>query len=154
MREIKFRVYDPITKKIYPVNDINFWLDQVNAHTHPNDKEKYELVDLDEGGILMQYTGLKDKNGKEIYEGDLVKLTGWYYKNERQKEKQDFDLVCRVEYDNTVACYNLIHVDLPGSYLKFFDVLIVTHDRQFEVIGNIYSNPELLEAITVHGAKK
>lgn len=67
----------------------------------------------------MQYTGLKDKNGKEIYEGDIT---------------TDGDMICRVEYD--VPVFTLKSISNGNDYNPFYENL--------EVIGNIYENPELL----------
>ena len=79
------------------------------------------------GLILMQYTGLHDKNGKEIYEGDIVK-----YRDSRGQhiEKVIFDKGC---------FYAGMHW---GSSTRVAPKLINT--RITEVIGNIYDNPELL----------
>ena len=106
MREIKFRVWDPAEKQMCHVIAADF---QDNAD-------------------LMQYTGVKDKNGVEIYEGDIIRgHTGRY----------QVDCVVRWSKGNcgfiaeptiierTYLCLN------PGS------------TKSYEVIGNIYENPEL-----------
>ena len=70
--------------------------------------------------VLMQYTGLKDKNGKEIYEGDIIQTPmGW---------------VASVFYDNNNVCFCL---DTDDDYNPCIG--------RYEVIGNIYENPELLK---------
>lgn len=138
MRTIKFRVWDNNYKYMnYKVlvgvygewekvkNDKNYsacsmWIEPKNvdykcepywAHFEPYHKDIK----------LMQYTGLKDKNGKEIYEGDILRNYGndiedWVVSYEEGKFIGIFDNVCEDLYE--------------------------IHD--FEVIGNIYENPELI----------
>jgi len=78
------------------------------------------------GGKLMQYTGLKDKNGKEIYEGDL------------------FNYMC----DDGCIEKNCEVVFNDGAFRTRWGCLIKDIiDWEFEVIGNIYENPELLNNI-------
>lgn len=124
MREIKFRAWDLKTKKTHTAENINFCgRKTVTVQYNPVKK-----ICLD-SAILMQYTGAKDKNGVEIYEGDVIRgHTGRY----------QVDCVVRWSLgncgfiaeptitDRTYLCLN------PGS------------TKSYEVIGNIYENPELV----------
>ena len=76
---------------------------------------------------LMQYTGLKDRNGKEIYEGDIRK--GDWVSGLQEGEYSGIQVM---KWDETNACFGW-----EGQYIPDF--------IKVEVIGNIYENPELLE---------
>ena len=83
--------------------------------------------------ILMQSTGLKDKNGKEIYEGDIVKFS----------DCDDDAHVTPVVWNKNYACFG---VSFSGKYPISFDYLeeFYTELKDIEVVGNIYEHPELL----------
>lgn len=113
MREIKFRAWNNEDKEMLD-NIQNTLFDQF-LHSGTFD--------------VMQYTGLKDKNGKEIYEADVV----------RQEEK-----VARILWNSLGAYYQLIEVGKLKGCPDLF-----THDGKtpyLEIIGNIWQNPELLSA--------
>lgn len=140
MREIKFRAWNKENEKMiysnetYPrsiykfefdiVSNFNFKLtkmvDRFNVKDDDGENyyiECYEPIDAD----IMQYTGIKDKNNKEIYEGDIVE----FYSN-----VEDEIITEKVEY----------HF---GIY-RAGDYFVGKIYNKCEVIGNIYENPELL----------
>lgn len=135
-REIKFRAYDKEVEKMTYFDDEDYLynypfilqLKQVfKKDSNYDDYEDFEYEDVTDKVELMEYTGLHDKNGKEIYEGDIVK-----YRDSRGQhiEKVIFDKGC---------FYAGMHW---GSSTRVAPKLINT--RITEVIGNIYDNPELL----------
>lgn len=133
MREIKFRAWDDSCNRMFnTVTSIEFGNNAAFIAVYGqtpffwramhNEDHKTELHQANgDDTFLMQYTGLKDKNGGEIYEGDVVRYGGLEYK---------------VEYDD--ASFNLIG-ELDSHTLGFVTL------QHCEVIGNIYENPELLK---------
>lgn len=81
--------------------------------------------------ILMQYTGLKDKNGIEIYERDIVKPLRGGLKN----------VILVITYCEIELCFYAIIPNKGRGYRR----LRITANKHFEVIGNIYNNPELIK---------
>lgn len=85
---------------------------------------------MQERGVLMQYTGIKDKNGREIYEGDIVNHPHFFIpemSSEWIKEDDTFE------------------VKIPEFYAFVVDMKEGSNGQFMEVIGNIYENPELLK---------
>ena len=157
MREIKFRVY---LDKMYYQNeyveydtnlaDIDFLNKTVTfaAYTDGEEVDNLEKYSFDENDILykkdlkiMQYTGLKDKNNKEIYEGDIVKFKDCSI--DGTKEFYNIGVIEREGKRDELVISQLI---FEKSYFteNYMDFINETFELS-EIIGNIYENPELLK---------
>ena len=84
-----------------------------------------------------QYTGIDDKNGKEIYEGDIVLLDCYYY------GEPAFDGEFKVIYDDINGMWLLVDLENKDRGVAFGEIRNY-YKAEIEVIGNIYDNPELL----------
>lgn len=128
MREIKFRAWNEVEEKMLNWNE---FLDTNMKNTF--------IAPESTGLILMQYTGLKDKNEKEIYEGDIVKSKlytsnyGKYFIGKVEYCGSSF--IVDINNDSDYHIYDLD--DFGENYRNNLEDL--------EVIGNMYENPELLE---------
>jgi uncharacterized phage protein (TIGR01671 family) len=141
----KFRVWDKLAERmIYPHND----------------NQQHFIIDLNgcfhnlqngSGGedyVIQQYTGLNDKNGKEVYEGDIVKIKRWYLRpfiNNKQEigyqhiegETEIGQVIWGWNSQKFLVSYEHIRYDDSEDFDK--------SSPRVEVIGNIFENPELLK---------
>lgn len=136
MREIKFRAKDKYTGK---------WVYGDLIHNQKVTKKGLEPrvmvggYEVDEDTI-SQYTGLKDVNNKEIYEGDIVKWTFFFYiGSEVQK-----DLVGIIKWYQGGSIFDVIKHDIEEAGFYGISDLNTDTESDCEIIGNIYDNKELL----------
>lgn len=163
MREIKFRAWDKEDKKLWKVVSIteSVWGDCEEAHIrvcelHENPSKKETDVRMSVEYELIQFTGLKDKNGKEIYEGDIIKYSFRDGNDINTRFMQIYNDGVNFKMKELYRDYWLEKVDgvlkiKHGHLTKYrgetnllCDVLALVI-YWYEVIGNIYENPELLE---------
>ncbi|MCI6189884.1 MAG: YopX family protein [Clostridium sp.] len=136
-REIKFRIWA----------DNKFYNKCLVGNTNNTNDEKWtcpmvwlekqkEWVHCD-NGIICQYTGLKDKNGKEIYEGDVVLLTCYNY------EEPVFGGKFKVIYDDINGMWLLVDLENKDRGFAFGEIRSY-YKAEFEVIGNVFEKGILL----------
>ena len=131
----KFRAWDTHEQKMFTNDELIIW----DGNVYANDSKKLSCNYLNGWSIdeayLMQSTGLFDRNGQEIFEGDIV---------------TDGDVISDIKYHQTLGFYMIgkYGFSVPfgqGVDVEYFEEFAVHVSKTFEVIGNIYENQELLE---------
>lgn len=132
-RQLKFRAW--FDGHMYEVAKLDFWGDPDQASCDlagPGENGEWdELFDIYVGEVeLMQYTGLKDKNGVEIYEGDIVEnTTQTVYLGDKYE----------VVWNKNYAGYQLMSNGFTSN------IPLIQNFMSYKVIGNIFENPELIQ---------
>lgn len=122
-REIKFRVWKT-NLKCFAIFDLNFTSDILSFKDCINCTVETIQKDINENSIITQFTGLTDKHGKEIYEGDILKAHGLVAWNDVEHRWSAIDL----NWNDNKEWHDIDYLTSP-----------------FEVIGNVFENPELLK---------
>lgn len=94
---------------------------------------------------IMQFTGLKDKNGKEIYEGDIVRFL-WNPVFNEPSAMPEFEYTRPVSYYEKWGCFVMTIFSTKGENQHVAVGSPTEAGGEIEVVGNIYENPELLES--------
>lgn len=148
MREIKLRAWDKQNQRIVNFGTPDFWYlsegGPIGCHNGGGDPDT-SIDDYE----LMQYTGCQDKNGVEIYEGDIISTPFGNYDPTSQSKKAIIGLV---EFDLEHQSYQMrlgekptgkaaVALNIGPPFTGFFK----RRADESEVIGNIYANPDLLK---------
>lgn len=133
MRELKFRVWDNLKKEW--VSNKNIWRMKTDPNgigeIHPN---TFYWKQHPQAFTIQQYTGLKDKNGVEIFEGDIMRTL-----NYDSRKDEDIYMYGEVYYNEDLAAF-------MKKYSIFKDPMyLLSTDIFSEVAGNIFDNPELIK---------
>nr|DAV14505.1 MAG TPA: YopX protein [Caudoviricetes sp.] len=131
MREILFRGKRTDNKKWVVDNSVLFFKNSTKIYGALNGWREVEVI----SETIGQYTGLTDKNGTKIFEGDIVKVRLLYSNGERATE------ITTVVYDENNCCYSPMNWKESCQWCDYS-----TSIKEIEVIGNIYDNPELLRS--------
>ena len=127
MRELKFRAWDKVGKKMWKVSSMKFFGEKgdFDLQVEGNEDEEWEK---EPEFTVMQYTQMKDKNGREIYEGDICHYIDYYCGDHLYKSG-----VGEVVFDE-----GAFHVR-EATELNSAEI----SNLEYRVIGNVYQNPEL-----------
>ena len=135
MREIKFRAWDKKRNVMWePIAFIRL-LQYLFFENFPNATAYQEIKHHFNDIVWLEYTGLKDSQGKEIYEGDVIQWAGL----EVQNGKQIYPLRKRA-VGMTADAFRDSFIDDC-----FHTQNLLEHGKNLEIIGNIYENPDLIK---------
>lgn len=135
MREIKFRAFDKEKKRM--IASVGFGDSDAGRYWK---QEEYMIGggESSRDWIPMQFTGLLDKNGKQICEGDIVMWKDGEYKHPSNPR------IAEVRFDPEL-CFFAFNVD-GGHKFGYSNFAYSDTEKHLEIIGNIHQNPELLNA--------
>jgi uncharacterized phage protein (TIGR01671 family) len=142
-RIIKFRAWDTYAQVMCEDVTHSYGLSPLNDILLNDIRRKEELVPInfysicyDDRYEVMQFTGLKDRNGKEIYEGDILATENYDI---------DYDYWTKEDYGYTIVQYKDLGFSFSNWTIELFPSESVYSIEFVKVIGNIFENPKLIE---------
>lgn len=134
MHNLKFRAWDIANKEMLKVDIIDFFLEQIRILQKDASCFSMKFKNVE----IMQSTGFHDKNGVEIFEGDVLNC-GYLFTGSPFEEEDEYE-----EEQGVVKFINCgFNIEFKNCNDLFVDIMLNYED--IEVIGNIYENPELLK---------
>lgn len=127
MKISKYRAWDKANKEMLNVDVLDFFFEEIRVLNDDGSVFSMKFENI----ILMQSTGLKDENGTEIFEGDIVKAVSFAR------------WIGVVKYSEEKTAFMFKDSDTSGYRDEY--VFLSQFEDGFEVLGNIYENPDILE---------
>lgn len=160
MRENRFRVWDKIAKQMYYPEEAKYCLNMVGTVCHDLDVEGERLMNVNYRTKAMLSTGQKDKQGKEIYEGDVVEFSNYSDMSEKDLKECEVESftssIGKIVWEedgfevDKIKLGKVIYKSTKWGRNKFTEDFYGYEGREFIwkdliVIGNLYENPGLLK---------